>query len=162
MNSKELKIMMTILICAAIGLVFIIGLLVGKEYLKSDNEKRLERDNKYMSETYLRKHGGTSTYGEGEIGKDFVNYDLRSWDAGKNWYAVDYDFDTETVKIMGEAEEVYPGLLKHLEAWDALTNHVIENGSITLNGDRAQKDAEILNNAGFEIKKGDTCNEQTN
>ncbi len=61
--------------------------------------RSLEKSKNYSDSTYLRKQGGTSTYGGGELGKDFINYDLRSWDAGKNWYAVTF-FWQIPVKLM--------------------------------------------------------------
>ena len=104
---------------------------------------------------YLRKQGGT-TYGririnkeyevDRTLGKDFINYDLRSFDGGKNWYAVDYNFETKEVKIIGEAEKVYPGLLNHLESWDRLINYVKDNGPINPSD---EKGVSIFEKAGF-------------
>lgn len=105
----------------------------------------------YYNKTILKKQGSTSTYGGGQLGKDFINYNLQSWDGGKNWYACEYDSEWG-IKILGLAEDIYPGLLKHLEAWDELTDYVIKNGPIGSNG-ISKKDIKILTNAGFEISK---------
>jgi len=100
----------------------------------------LEKAKSISDTTNLYKQGGTT------IGGKLINYNLRSWDAGKNWYAVDYNFDTKEFKIIGEAEKVYPGLLHHLESWDRLTNYVKNNGPINLSD---KKGVSIFEEAGF-------------
>ncbi len=131
------------------------GVLFYFMFYKPMNEKiaRLERNKNYVDSTYLRKQGSTSTYGGGELGKDFINYDLRSWDGGKNWYAIDKDlpFKQNEVRILGTAEEVYPKLLQHLEAWDKLTEYAQKNGGV-----KDTKDSigiELLKGAGFTVTK---------
>jgi hypothetical protein len=105
---------------------------------------RLQSDINYYHSTYLRKSGGTSLWSGST---NFVMYDLRSFDGGKNWYAVN---NTDGVKILGKADEVYPGLMKQMDAVDAMVDYAKTNGPITLT-----KDSEIrlLQNAGFTVIK---------
>lgn len=100
----------------------------------------LEKAKSISDTTNLYKQGGTT------IGGKLINYNLRSWDGGKNWYAVDYSFETKEFKIIGEAEKVYPGLLHHLKAWDTLTNYVKDNGPINPSD---EKGVSIFEAAGF-------------
>ncbi|KKL90594.1 hypothetical protein LCGC14_1903180, partial [marine sediment metagenome] len=50
---------------------------------------------------------------------DMISYNLKTFDGGKHWYATEYDEDWGVI-ILGEAEEVYPGLLEHIEAMDKI------------------------------------------
>ena len=82
----------------------------------------------------------------------YFNYNLRSWDAGKTWYVIDYDEecgDGWGIIILGNAREMYPGLLEHIEGMDALTKYVEDNGSI---GGDDSLGIEALENAGFTVK----------
>lgn len=110
--------------------------------------KSLKQQKVYWDTTYLRKSGGTTTFGPKGLKNPILNYDLRSWDAGKNWYAVDYNFKTEELKILGEVEKIYPGLMKHLEAWDTMTQYAQKYGPIKLTDPEGVR---IMEKAGFEI-----------
>jgi hypothetical protein len=105
--------------------------------------RRLEHELNYYQKTFLRRQGGTSFKG------GVLNYELRSLDCGKNWYAV--DCKEGEVKILGSAEDVYPGLLAHLDGMQALINYVEKNGPI---GSRpfTQNDLEALSKAGFKVE----------
>lgn len=133
--------------------IALVGVIFYFMFYKPMNEKiaRLERNKNYIDSTYLHKQGSTSTYGGGEFGKDFINYDLRSWDGGKNWYATKYDFDKKELKILGEAETIYPKLLQHLEAWDKLTEYAQKNGGVKSSEDTTG--IELLKGAGFTVTK---------
>lgn len=104
----------------------------------------LEKAKQISDSTNLHKQGGTTINGK------LINYNLRSWDGGKNWYAVDYNFETKEFKIIGEAEKVYPGLLHHLATWERLTNYVKDNGPISMSDKEAVK---MLEEAGFSFHK---------
>ena len=121
-----------------------------KKDMKRDKERQEER-----AKIHLRHQGGTALYyppnWDKETDGDFFNYEIRSWDGGKNWYAIDYNWDTEEFKVLGDASELYPGLLEHIIGMKQLTDYVEKNGSISLDGsDPLGLDA--LENAGFEIK----------
>lgn len=115
--------------------------------LRTEN-RQLKRSVDYYSVNFLRKQGSTSLMPNLKQG-EFLNYELRSFDGGKNWYAVQSDFKTETVKILGEAETVYPGLMKHLNAMDALTAYVEKNGPISLSSENDAVD--LLRNIGLTV-----------
>ncbi len=90
---------------------------------------------------------------------DYLNYHLKSFDGGKIWYAIDNDkwFNDKGLIILGKADDVYPGLLSHLDGLDKLTKYVEENGSIDPK-QITQEQTDILDEAGITIKVG--TNEQ--
>ena len=123
-----------------------------------DYERMKERQEDRMK-IHLRHQGGSALYYPPNWDKEkdgsHFNYEIRSWDGGMNWYAIDHDFDSKEFKILGDAEELYPGLLEHIIGMDQLTKHVQDNGSIKLDGtDPLGVDA--LENAGFTVKKDTT------
>ena len=135
---------MIIVLCtlAAVGVAIQFNRLVVEN-------KRLKRDNDYFNTTYLRKQGATSMWPASSKGEMF-SYDLRSFDAGKTWYAVERHGELgEYVVILGKAEVVYPGLMKHLSAMDALTDYVQRQGQFNLN-DKLERS--LLENAGFQVQ----------
>ena len=89
-----------------------------------------QRELKWYQTNYLSKQGSTL-----QENNTYLNYHLISLDGGKNWYAIDPDkkFNDKEVKILGNANDVYPKLLNHLNAWDALTSYVEKNGSKDIN-----------------------------
>jgi hypothetical protein len=136
-----------------ITLIILIGIvIVIAKYKVISITCDLKQTVKYYDTTYLRKQGGTqfNPMIKADMFNDkFINYDLRSWDAGKNWYAVEYFFDTKELKILGEAEKIYPGLLKHLEAWDRLTEYIEIHGPYF--DPTNPEDLKVLEDAGFEV-----------
>ena len=101
----------------AVGAIFM-------NFVKSEEISKLKKDVNYYDSTYLSRQGGTSVWNG-----TMVNYNLRSFDGGKIWYACEYGKDWD-LKILGEAEIVYPGLMKTLLAWDKIKEHVEKNGPI--------------------------------
>lgn len=139
---------MSISTIATIGILLglCIGFAIGlRNYI--DVNKRLRKDCDYYGSTYLRKQGATSLWGGSKGG--MINYDLRSFDGGKNWYAVSNTPD-DGVIILGKADDVYPGLLKQQEGLSALFDYVKTNGPLTLTN---QTQINMLKNAGFEVKQ---------
>ena len=69
-----------------------------------------------------------------KIDGEYFNYNLKSWDGGKVWYAIEYDTDCVGgqwgITILGRADELYPGLLQHIENWDRLSKYVETHGAI--------------------------------
>lgn len=112
-----------------------------KEYMS------LKKEHEYYITTFLKKQGGTKLYGQKGM-DDWLNYDLRSWDGGKNWYAIDCSPESKGVKILGVADTVYPGLLGTLEGWDRLTKFVKKNGPIDPTD---TSNVKILEDAGFTV-----------
>jgi hypothetical protein len=130
-------------------LILFIALIINVVQKKYRYVSRLKSNQSYYDSTYLRKQGGTSTFGPNGFDNPIINYNLRSWDGGKNWYATEYN-DDWGIKILGPVDSIYPGLLEHLNGWDILTNHVMKNGPINFtNAD----DVEIFEGAGFTIEK---------
>ena len=101
--------------------------------------------------TELRLQGSTKLYGDKGFDNPMLNYYLRSWDGGKNWYVIDQEiyFRFGEVKVLGEAETIYPGLIKHLRAWDKLTNYVVKDGPLDPTD---IEDLQLMEEAGFKIE----------
>jgi hypothetical protein len=95
----------------------------------------------YYEKTYLRMQGSSTGFG---------TYELLSFDAGKRWYAVERG-EENAVIIRGPAEEIFPGLIAHLDAYDRLFEYVKKNGPLTLTGERAKADRALLEEAGFTV-----------
>jgi len=85
------------------------------------------------------KGGGTKL-----LTGEWINYNLKTFDSGKHWYATERNDDGGVI-ILGTAEEIYPGLLKHLEAWDKLSDPEYK---LT----RSEKIA-LLRDAGFTVEE---------
>lgn len=110
---------------------------------------QMNRTLDYYRSTHLRKQGGTTML----KGFDNLSYDLRSWDAGNTWYAVKDDWRGNTFTILGEADSVYPDLLRHLEAMDRLTNYVEKNGSIGSKDSITKSEINMLEEIGLEVRQ---------
>jgi len=65
----------------------------------------------------ITRHLDSKTGGTILLTGDMISYNLKTFDSGKHWYATEYDEDWGLI-ILGEAEEVHPGLLEHIEAMD--------------------------------------------
>ena len=127
-----------------LGLFLVPLALLGNSIIlmRSEN-KRLLREVGFYQTTYLRRQGGIAKSDE------FLNYDLRSLDGGLTWYAVQREGGV--VKVIGEVNEVYPGLLDHLIGMDALVVHVQKYGPIGANG-VSTDDLRVLSGAGFTVE----------
>lgn len=113
--------------------------------------KKLREKLFYYNRKYLYKSGYMTGYG---------SYELVSLSGGKSWYAAQtglvdttpWHYEVTDVRILGPAEEIYPGLLSKLNGMETLMKHITENGPLTLTGERTQKDIQLLREAGFEIQ----------
>lgn len=112
-----------LIIIALLGLSSL--LLLYFHYEKSEEVRKLQKIVDSYSERYLKRQGGTRMYKEDEM----LNYNLMSVDGGQIWYAFEYGKNWE-VRILGEVEKVYPGLMAHLDAWDNFKNYVEIHGAI--------------------------------
>lgn len=129
-------------ICLAlVVLVLMVLSAIGGSYLQKRSFSRDARSLAYYESTMLRKQGGALGLGQ---------YELLSFDAGKRWYAVDRD-DGGAVIIRGVADDVFPGLLSHLDGMDALVTYVKKNGPLTLSENQVETDRTLLESAGFTV-----------
>lgn len=139
--------------CLLIG-ISIMGLIYEPKMaeLKRYKERLADRN-----KIELRHQGGTALYYPPNWDKEkdgsHFNYMIHSWDGGKTWYATEYDEecvdDMWGITILGDASEMYPGLLEHIEGMDALTDYVQKNGPINGTDPAGLK---ALEGAGFEVK----------
>lgn len=127
--------------------LFSLGLLYFY-YIKDEEMGRLKRDLNFYNSTYLSHQGGTLLWGDG---KKIINYNLRSFDGGKKWYACEICNNGE-LKILGEAEVIYPGLMKSLVAWNKIKEHVDKNGPIQMS-DLTPEFEKTLNDAKITIER---------
>ena len=125
----------------ALFLIGIICFLLGCQVVYREGESD-RRDLAYYRRTYLTKSGFTTFHGEG------INYSLISIDAGKTWYATNQERE-----ILGLAEVIHPGLLKHVQGTSELMAYVLKHGPLDLGN---VKDMALLKGAGFTVQGGDT------
>jgi hypothetical protein len=134
-------------------ILFLAGLVLNSIYKpKLDEYKRLKQYEAERSKIELSHSGGGCLYFPPNWNKekdgDWFNYELRSWDAGKNWYAVKINKNTG-FEILGDAKVLYPKLLEHIEGMDDLTEYVRKNGSID---GRDSAGIKALEKAGFTVE----------
>ena len=123
-----MNIKYTLIFIGSVLFALMIGFFSGTlTTLNSDYVNDLEYHQKRLDSTNLRISGGGTLCSDEQ-----TDYDFRSWDGGKNWYAVDFDYKKGTLKVLGVADTIYPGILECQLSWDKLTKHVIENGSINI------------------------------
>lgn len=125
-------------------LVAVVSFTAGTSYQKHRSVHDLQ-DLAYYRQTNLFQSGWSQGVG---------SYQLYSLNGGKNWWAVEQTEDGQ-VEIIGSAEEVFPGLLKRLRAWDDLEEYARENGPLTLSGDRAAIEQIVLEATGSTVKRRD-------
>ena len=148
METNAIKLMVTFLV---LGLLFGCFITYMGCLPKIREYKRMKYYEAEREKRELRHQGGGCLYYPPNWDKEkdgqYFNYDLRSWDGGKNWYAVELD-DNWGVKILGDAKVLYPNLLEHIEGMDNLTDYVIKNG--TIDG-KDSAGIEALRKAGFTV-----------
>lgn len=133
------------MILGFIAVVLVVGVLsalLGAHLYKRSSSWK-DKEIAYYQGTYLRKQGFA-------IG--FDDYELLSFNGGKRWYAVIRDGEGAVV-IRGSADEVFPGLLEHLQGMDALIAYAKKNGPITLVGPNASAELKVLQRAGFMVMR---------
>ena len=133
---------MSIASLIALVLVAVLAFYAGYK-LKEDQTRNAVRGYEHYRKTCLRKQGS---------GLGFGSYNLESYDAGKSWWAVKYD-EQGKMEIQGLADQVFPGLLKHIEAMDRLWEYARSNGPLTLSGANAAAEKGLLEGAGFTVEQ---------
>jgi hypothetical protein len=128
---------------AVVVLFLLVLVLGGAWYLEHQQLVRVQKDLANYRQTYLYRNGVNKEYPEG--------YRLLSVDGGKTWYATERREDGVVV-ILGEADKVYPGLVRHLAAWDALMEYVRQHGPLTFSGPDAERQRQLLERAGFTVE----------
>ena len=126
-----------------VSLLLLVALVIIKK--QSDNLKRANRDLDYYHSTYKIRTGATSLW-DGSNG-EMLCYQLQSFDGGINWYVM--RSDGKNTYVQGNVENVYPGLLKHLNAMDNLTQRIEASGPLNPSN---PEDMNFLKNAGFTVK----------
>lgn len=118
-------------ILGILGGIFIIYTVLLYETISEPKTQLSEYEERYLHQS------GWSLFIDDE-------YHLFSNDGGQHWYAI-----IDNV-IVGEADEIYPGLVKHLQSVDDLIEYVEKNGPITL---KSTEEFKLLEDNGFSIRK---------
>lgn len=128
-------------IMLALACVVLTGLLwQAREDLSQQRHTEQERTKHY------RQLVGMTTLLKGSNGTA-VDYNLRSFDGGHTWVAVEYD-DEWRMRIKGDAEVLYPGLVAQAQAMDRLTDRVSAGGVVNL---ASAEDRQLLEHVGFGV-----------
>lgn len=149
MKKMETNLALVLILVLIFG-GFFIYYIITQPKLREYNKMKLYEAEREKNE--LRYQAATSLYYPPNWNKktdgQYFNYDLRSWDGGKNWYAVEFD-NNWGMKILGDVKLIYPNLLEHIEGMNALYKFVKENGAIDGTN---PKGIEALEKAGFTVK----------
>lgn len=97
---------------------------------------------------HYRQLVGSTRLWNGSNG-EMISYNLRSFDSGQTWVAVDIDKDSK-MSIKGDAEKLYPGLVQQIQGMNALTEEVLKGRQIDSSN---RSDQQLLTKVGFEIVK---------
>ncbi|NMB69874.1 hypothetical protein GYA27_01565 [candidate division WWE3 bacterium] len=130
-------------VCVYLGVFAIFATVVIVVIAKQLAEgKRLREQLAKYQHTYLYKSGWCYDVG---------NYLLFSPDGGISWHALNRNSGTGGLDILGTAEEIYPGLLNHLEGMEKLTAYVKKHGPIGAQGKITDSDLLMLSGAGLSV-----------
>lgn len=147
-----------IVILLAVLCAFIVGFYLGPRLNRTQEQKNIEFRYNQMLSTNLWQNGITSLWKPENWPHEYFSYDIRSWDGGKTWYALETEAPNSTalkdgrIIILGEVEKVYPGFLEHNKTWDRLREYVRKNGPIG-SGQSVEEIREILDGTGFEVSE---------
>lgn len=140
-----------------------VGVLIGPSVYKTQSQKNMEFRYNEMKNTYLSESGVTSMWKPEGHTDEYFSYNIRSFDGGKVWYALETESSNSTglkdnkVIILGKVEDVYPGFKEHNEAWNRLTEYTSKNGPVGSHEITEELD-EILADAGIEIVEKEAAN----
>ena len=103
-----------------ICLIFVIAvLLAGGAYRYILIQRESFQDCRDVVDYYQTKY----RYQTGSI-KGFGHFNIVSLDGGNNWYA--FAEKNNEVKILGTAEDKFPGLLKHLKGMEDVASQAVK------------------------------------
>lgn len=134
-----------------------LGMFFGYLFFGEDSEKIKEYN--YYEENYQTKIGSTMMLNDDT---DWLSYELRTFDGGKIWYAVESDINNGAVRILGESDSIYPGLIDHINGLDKLTEYVEKNVPLDLSESDSSEQIKLLEDIGIKIvinEKQDTIGE---
>lgn len=131
--------LITIILLASVALLATL-LWQTRSELQRENERQ-----RYATRHHRHMIGSTTVW-RGAKGKP-ISYNLRSFDDGRSWVAVEFD-DEWRMRVLGDAETVYPGLVADMQSLSALTDSVVKNGPLDL---ARPADRQRLKAAGFDV-----------
>ena len=140
MENKGVKLMQIIIMVLVAALCITSTLLF---QTKTNMRRNVEIDKEHTK--YWRSLTGATCLWPGSHGKP-VSYNLKSWDGGETWVAVEYDKEWR-MKVLGDAEVIFPGLVKNINAVEVLLKAAQNGTPLTI-----PKDQKLFKNSGFEVK----------
>lgn len=146
------------IILLAVLCAFAVGFYLGPRINKTQEQKNVEFRYNELQNTNLQQSGITSLWKPENWPHEYFSYDIRSWDGGKTWYALETEAPNSTglkderIIILGEVNKVYPGFVEHNKAWDRLSAYVRENGPIG-SGQSAEEIKDILEGTGLKVSE---------
>ena len=84
-------------------------------------------------------------YGTTIVGDEVINCGLQSIDGGKIWFVIDKERH-----VLGCVEDIYSGLIEHIEVADGLSEFAESRKQIDLS---KESDCYLFTDCGVEIKK---------
>lgn len=121
MSMESAYYVILIFIMTIITLLYLFKLVLK---LKKENFE-LSNDLNFVNKFYLTRQGTTSTYSNKPL-----NYLLKSFDGGMVWYCCEWNDDNDGLNIIGNVDNIYPGLMAHLKGWDELNKYCSSHGPI--------------------------------
>lgn len=128
-----------------IGGLLIVTAVLGYQLWQAKSDLAQQQAQYQNHFKYHRQLVGGTRLWKGSKG-EMVNYNLRSFDSGRSWVAVEYDEDWR-MRIKGDAESLYPGLVNTVLAGQRLIESS-PGGKLDVSNPRNQS---LLKQVGFEI-----------
>lgn len=118
------------------SVIFLVGFVTFVEWYEKYQKDMTSL--KWYQDNYKRQQGGNT---------NIPSYELLSFDGGQIWYAVSRT-EKGAVKIIGLAENIYPGLAEENKGLDNLFNYIDKYGPVNVSDPSHIK---LLNSAGFTV-----------
>jgi hypothetical protein len=128
-----------LIVAVAFFIMVIVILLLATELKGTREELKYTKTTLgWYENNYLTKNGCLASSG---------SYYFMSFDGGKNWW--DATRTDHQVIINGRAD---PKILDEINAWDALTDHVMKNGPIHV-GNMSKEEEQMLGKTGITVER---------
>ena len=147
-EEKDIKILIIFVVVAL--LIFAYSTFINKNSdLEQAQRKLAQNEERYKY--WKTKVGSTSILKSRP--NETIKYLLHTFDDGATWYAAEQDKDNK-MKILGKANDVYPGILEHIDIIDKLVDKSKSDTSLgeDIRVDlRKKENHELLRKIGFEV-----------
>lgn len=117
--------------------VFLLLLSIGASGAHALYQKTVSDSKQQEPDIFRWKTGGV-----GEI-----DYHLRSFNEGRDWYVAEWDERGHGYTIKGNVETIYPGLMKEITGWETLVS-LAKNEAVDLTDSGHQQ---LLEDVGLQV-----------